>query len=249
VKPFVTDALWERGVVVTSAAAANAVPVAEFTVAAIVFAGKRAFEARDEFRAGRGTGVVPGLYPARGSYDVRIGIVGASFVGRLVLSHLARFDMVLLAYDPFLTEADARALGARKVELNELLETSDVVSIHAPALPATERMIGAPELARMRRGAWLVNTARGALVDTAALEEACARGHVRAFLDVTDPEPLPSTSPLWDLPNVVITPHIAGSQGGEVRRLGRLAVEEVERHAGGAPPLHPVTRADLDHIA
>jgi phosphoglycerate dehydrogenase-like enzyme len=249
VKPFATDALWARGVVVTSAAAANAVPVAEFTFAAIVFASKRAFAARDEYRAGRGTGVIPGLYPSRGAHDIRVGLVGASLVGRLVIGHVLRLDAVVLVCDPYLSRAKAGELGVRKVELDELLATSDIVSLHAPALPETRNMIGRDELARMARGAWLINTARGALVDTAALEDATRDGRVNAFLDVTDPEPLPPDSPLWDLPNVVITPHIAGSQGNEVRRLGRLAVTEVERYARHEPPLHPVTRADLGRIA
>jgi phosphoglycerate dehydrogenase-like enzyme len=249
VKPFATDALWSHDIVVTSAAAANAVPVAEFTFAAIVFANKRAFAGRDEYRAGRGTTVITGLYPSRGSYDIRIGLVGASAIGRLVIHHLRRLDADVCVYDPYLAATEADELGVRKVELDELLDTCDVVSLHAPALPETAKMIGAAELARMRPGTSLINTARGMLVDTAALEEACVSGRINAILDVTDPEPLPSTSVLWELPNVVITPHIAGSQGGEVRRLGRLAVEEVERYARGEPPLHPVTRADLDRIA
>lgn len=249
VKPFATDALWARDVVVTSAAAANAVPVAEFTLAAIVFASKRAFAARDEYRAGRGTGVIPGLYPSPGAHDIRVGLVGASRVGRLVIAHVLRLDAEVSVCDPYLSRAEADELGVRKVELDELLATSDIVSLHAPALPETRSMIGADELARMPRGSWLINTARGALVDTAALEDATRDGRVNAFLDVTDPEPLPTDSPLWDLPNVVITPHIAGSQGNEVRRLGRLAVTEIERYARGEPPLHPVTRADLDRIA
>jgi phosphoglycerate dehydrogenase-like enzyme len=189
------------------------------------------------------------LYPSRGAHDIHVGLVGASLVGRLVIGHLGRLDAAVSVCDPYLAPAEADELGVRKVELDELLATSDIVSLHAPALPETRHMIGADELARMPRGAWLVNTARGALVDTAALEDATRDRHVNAFLDVTDPEPLPSTSPLWDLPNVVITPHIAGSQGSEVRRLGQLAVTEVERYVRREPPLHPVTRADLDRIA
>jgi phosphoglycerate dehydrogenase-like enzyme len=249
VRPFATDAMWARGLVVTSAASANAVPVAEFTFAAIVFANKRVFEARDAFRSGRGTGVITGLFPSRGSYHVRVGLVGASTIGRLVIDHLRRIDAEVYVSDPYLSSAEAAELGVRKVELDELLASCEIVSLHAPALPQTERMIGAAELARMRSGASLINTARGVLVDTQALEDVCVAGRINAILDVTDPEPLPSTSPMWDLPNVVITPHIAGSQGGEVRRLGRLAVEEVERYARDEPPAHPVTQADLDRIA
>jgi phosphoglycerate dehydrogenase-like enzyme len=249
VKGIVTDALWERDIVVTSAAAANAVPVAEFTFSAIVFASKGAFVARDEFRAGRGTTVIAGFYPSRGTYDIRVGLVGASTIGRLVIGHLRRIEVDVCVCDPYLSHAEAAELGVRKLELGELLASCDVVSLHAPALPETEGMIGAAELARMQPGATLINTARGVLVDTLALEGACASGRINAVLDVTDPEPLPPTSPLWDLANVVITPHIAGSQGGEVRRLGRLAVEEVERHVRGDPPVHRVSRGDLDRIA
>ena len=101
----------------------------------------------------------------------------------------------------------------------------------------------------MRDGAWLLNTARGSLVDTAALQAEVLSGRLSAFIDTPDPEPLPSESPLYDLPNVVLTPHIAGSLGNEVGRMGELAVTEVERYVGGEAPLHPVNRADLDRIA
>jgi phosphoglycerate dehydrogenase-like enzyme len=101
----------------------------------------------------------------------------------------------------------------------------------------------------MKDGATLVNTARGAIVDTDALVEELQSGRISAVLDVTDPEPLPEGHPLRSLPNVFLTPHIAGAQGRELRRLADLAIAEVERFAAGEPPLHPVRETDLDRIA
>jgi phosphoglycerate dehydrogenase-like enzyme len=136
-----------------------------------------------------------------------------------------------------------------KVELDELLATSDVVSLHAPALPSTERMIGAPQLARMLDGATLINTARGVLVDHDALVPEVRSGRLTAVLDVTDPEPLPPDHPLLHLPTCVVTPHLAGSQGTELSRQAELVVEEIRRFAAGEPPLHPVVADDIGRVA
>ena len=135
------------------------------------------------------------------------------------------------------------------VELDALLAASDVVSLHAPSLPSTRHMLDARRLALLRDGATLINTARGALIDQDALVAELVSGRIDAVIDVTEPEVLPPDSPLYDLPNVVLTPHIAGALGVEVRRLGDSALDELERYARGEPFAHPVTRADLDGIA
>lgn len=246
VKGVVTEAVWARDVLVTSAAAANAVPVAEFTLAAILLANKAVFAAREwmrdpEVRIRRPNPV--------GNYAKQVGIIGASHVGRKVLELLRPFHLTAVVADPYLPPDEATALGARLVDLDELLRTSDVVSIHAPDLPETRGMIGADQLALMQDGAMLINTARGALVDTAALEAALMKGRISAVLDVTEPEPLPRSSVLFELPNVFLTPHLAGAQGSELARLADLAIEEVERFGRGEPPRHPVRRQDLDRIA
>jgi phosphoglycerate dehydrogenase-like enzyme len=137
----------------------------------------------------------------------------------------------------------------RRVDLDALLATSDVVSLHAPALPSTERMVGAAELARMMNGATLINTARGVLVDHEALTAELRTGRISAVLDVTDPEPLPTGHPLLALPNCVVTPHLAGSQGSELGRLADLVIEEIRRFAAGRPPLHPVGVDDIARVA
>src|SRR5699024_11488881 len=128
-------------------------------------------------------------------------------------------------------EAEAHRLGVQQVGLRELMTRAGVVSVHAPELPQTRHMIGAAELAALADGSTLINTARGSVVDTTALVAEVQAGRISAILDVTDPEPLPPEHPLWGLPNVLLTPHIAGSMGNELHRLGNTAVAEVERRS------------------
>jgi phosphoglycerate dehydrogenase-like enzyme len=160
-----------------------------------------------------------------------------------VIARLLEAGYRVLVSDPYLDQAHAAGLGAEPVDLDELCRRSDVLTLHAPQLPETNRLIDERRLALMPDGAILINTARGSLVDSDALARACATGRIDACLDVTDPEPLPAGHPLIGLPNVWITPHVAGAQGTEVRRLGEFAVAEVERFVAGEPLLGAV-RAD-----
>ncbi len=246
VRGLVPDEAWDRGIVVSSAADENARPVAEFTLAAIILAGKRAPFLAAEARTRRDRwsfGDERGDLTNRGR---TIGLVGWSRIGRRTaeLLDLLETEAVLVA-DPTITAADLAGTGAELVDLPELLRRSDVVSLHAPALPETHHLLGAAELALMPDGATLVNTARGVLVDTAALEREASSGRLFAVLDVTDPEPLPASSVLYDLPNVMLTPHIAGSLGSEARRMSEHALDELARVAAGEPVLAPVTREHL----
>lgn len=245
VKNHVTDACWDRGLLVSSAAAANAVPVAEYTIAAILFANKRVLEISARYREQRMALDWAEPYPGLGNYRRTIGVVGASLIGRRVLRLLAPFDFELLLSDPLLSPDQAASMGARLVGLDELLGTCDVVSLHAPALPETHHLLDARRLSLMRTGATLVNTGRGSLVDTEALTAEAVSGRIHAVLDVTDPEVLPPGSPLYSLPNVLLTPHIAGSLGAELHRIGSSALNEVERYCTGQPFAHAVTRAAL----
>lgn len=251
VKHTVTPALWAQGVAVSSAAAANAVPVAEFTFAAIVMIAKDVFRVRDRHREVRGREPARGQGPAGdvGTRDLRIGVVGASTIGRLVIERLHSLDVEIGVFDPYLGADDAVALGVTSMPLDELMAWANVVTVHAPELPSTRHMIDTAALARMRDGAWLVNTARGSLVDTDALTRECVAGRLCAFIDTSYPEPLPADSPLYDLPNVVLTPHIAGSLGNEIARMGDLAVAEVRRFVVGEPLQHPVRAEDMERIA
>jgi len=170
-------------------------------------------------------------------------------IGRRVIGLLRPHDFRVLVHDPHLTDAEAAELGAEAVSLAELFARGDVVSVHTPLLPETRGLVGRELIAAMRPDAVLINTARGAVLDQDALAEATAAGRIRAILDVTDPEVLPPGHPLWTDDNVLITPHLAGSQGNELRRLAELAVGEVTRWAAGQAFAHPVRRERLGMIA
>ncbi|MBW2313129.1 MAG: hydroxyacid dehydrogenase [Deltaproteobacteria bacterium] len=249
VKNHVKPACFDRGVRITSAAYANAIPVAEFTVAAIVMANKKGFRAQRLYREVKGFRLWSKEYPEIGNHGKTVGIVGASRIGRMVIDRLQAFDVDLLVYDPYLDAAEARGLGAEPCELDDLLGRSDVVSLHAPSLPATRHMIDRRRLGLMNDGAVLVNTARGALVDHEALTDELVSGRIEAVIDTTEPELLPADSPLYDLDNVFLTPHIAGSQGTETRRMLDLALDEIERFVRGEPLQHEVRREDWDRVA
>lgn len=236
VRGFVTDACWERGLLVSSAAHANAIPVAEYTLAAILLAGKRAFN-REQSNDNVG------------NYRRSVGVIGASRVGRRLLELLRSFDLSVSLSDPYITPAEAGALGATLLPLDDLLGTSDIVTLHAPDLPATYRLLDRRRLALISDGATLINTSRGALIDPVALTDELVSGRLNAVLDVTEPEPLPPDSPLHRLRNVFLTPHIAGSLGNELERLGAAVVEEVERLVAGLPLRHQVLRTDLGRVA
>jgi len=175
-----------------------------------------------------------------------VGIIGASRIGRRVIELLAPFDVEVLLHDPV---APDDVPGATRVDLDELLRHSDVVSVHAPENASTFHMIDRAALATMRDGATLINTARGSLVDTDALTAELHAGRLFAVVDVTDPDPLDEHSPLFTAPNLVLTPHIAGSQGNEMRRLGDAALHEVARFAQGLPFADDVPEASVAHIA
>jgi phosphoglycerate dehydrogenase-like enzyme len=246
VKGFVDPAVFDRGIQVSSAVVANALPVAEFTVATIILSGKRAFRLGAEYKA---TKHRPDPSNVPGNYGSTVGLLGASRIGRMVAERLRAFDLEVLISDPYLSEAEASELGAELVELDALFSRSDILSVHAPLLPETVGLVDARLLGLLRDGSVLINTARGRIIDAAALEKECRSGRIDAVLDVTDPEPLPPDSPLLELPNVFLTPHLAGAVGNEVARLGELAVGEVERFAAGAPLLHSITATDFGRIA
>ncbi|GIG03627.1 hydroxyacid dehydrogenase [Catellatospora coxensis] len=250
VRNLVSDEIWRRGILVTSAAEANATPVAEYTLAAIVFAGKKAHVLAAESRLRPADWDAVHHREDLSNYGRTIGIVGFSRIGRRVLERLRTLDTAhVLVTDPYADPAAVAAAGGRLVELDELLATSDIVSLHLPELPQTRHAIGARELALLPDGATVINTARGAVLDTAALERECATGRLNAILDVTDPEPLPAGSLLAQLPNVMITPHIAGSLGSETRRLSAQALDELEHLVHGRPPIDAVTSEAMEVIA
>jgi phosphoglycerate dehydrogenase-like enzyme len=248
VRSLVGEALWERGVTVSSAVTGNALPVAEYTLAMILLAGKDTFAQRERFRNTH-TYPTPAETAPIGNLGRRIGVIGASRVGRRLLELLRPYDFEVLLHDPYVSVTEAAALGTELLPLDDLLSRSDIVSLHAPDIPETQRMLDRGRLALIRDGGVLINTSRGALIDHDALTDELLSGRLTAILDVTEPEPLPPTSPLYKLPNVFLTPHIAGSLGNELARLGAIVVDELERLAAGLPPAHEVRHADLTRVA
>ncbi|KOX22838.1 MULTISPECIES: hydroxyacid dehydrogenase [unclassified Streptomyces] len=246
VKHHVTDACWERGLRVTSAAAANALPVAEYTLAAILLAGKGVLRSARRYAELRTGHAWLEESAGWGNHRRTVGVVGASRIGRRVIDLLQPFDFEVLLYDPYVATPPP---GVELVPLDELCARSTVVSVHAPQLPSTYRMIGAAQLAAMPDGTTLINTSRGSLVDEPALLPHLVTGRLHAILDVTDPELPPPDSPLWTLPNVLLTPHVAGSLGNELHRMADQAVGEVERYVRGEAFAEEVRASELRRSA
>lgn len=247
VKGHVRPEVWQRGITVSSAADANAAPVIEFTLATIWLAARRTLGTAADYTRGR----LPTYADRRGADGAVVGVIGASRIGRGVITRLlaAPADFRVLLADPYVSPAQATALGVELVTLDDLCRTSDIVTVHAPDLPETHHLLNAHRLRLLKNGAALINTARGRLIDTAALTHECTTGRLDAYLDVTEPEPLPPTHPLHTLPNVLLTPHIAGCQGTEVQRLGSYALDELTRWTHHAPLLGTVQAHDLARIA
>jgi phosphoglycerate dehydrogenase-like enzyme len=248
VRGFYTDLARERGVGVSSAWRANAIPTAEFAYATILLALKQFWRAQRSAKTERNW-----RKPAHaaGIFDSTVGIVSLGEVGRRVAGKLAREHRLdVVAYDPYVSPFDAIETGVRLVSLEALFAMSDVISLHCPSLPETRHLIDRGLLTAMKPHATLVNTARGDLIDEAALCDVLrARTDLDAVLDVTADEPCNEHSPLWELPNAVITPHIAGSMNRECHRMGEYMVEELEQHLEGRALRHEVTEALFSRIA
>lgn len=246
VKRFVSDALWARGICVFSATTELGRDVAQSTLGMMIMGMKHVWQLGYHVRQGgwRDTS----HFPSRELRGKVVGIIGAGTVGCYVIDLLKSFETTNLLYDPYTSEDDARQMGTQKVELDELVKRSDVISLHAPANDSTKHMINARRLKLMKDNALIVNTARGSLIDETALIEELKRGRFYAMLDVTDPEPPSPDSPLRRLENVVVTPHIAGCIE-DCTHMGRKAVEELRRFFAGEPALYPITPEMFDRIS
>ncbi len=235
VKKLMPAAGYARGIVVLSGAAVIADAVAEFTLWAIL-SGQRNLVRYDALMKQARGWKTPDEDFAHCLYAKTVGIVSASMVGRRVIKLLDPFGCKILVYDPYLDEAESRALGVQRVSLDALFAESDIVSIHAPSTPETKQMIGASHFQAMRDGALLINTARTWVIDSAALLAELRRGRIRAFLDVFDQEPLPPNDPLRDLGNVFLTPHISGHTIETRLRLVEAIAEDMARFFAGETP-------------
>jgi phosphoglycerate dehydrogenase-like enzyme len=230
---WITPAVWERNVIVSSAYAANAVPVAEYALAMILFSLKHGWSLAREVRERR---TFPPRDGAPGCYGTTVGLLSLGVTARRLVNLLRPFEMRILAHDPYVSKEEAATLGVEPVSLDELFRRADIVSIHTPLLDETIGLVTAAHVASMKRGATLINTARGQIIrEQEVVQVLASRGDLQAVLDVTDQEPPAAGSPLYTLPNVVLTPHIAGSVGRECRRMGRYMVQELHRYLAGQP--------------
>jgi len=231
----VVDTLRARNISVFSANRAIAYNVAESTIGYMILASRRWLDHIEVTRRG---GWQSPEVPTNGQYlrGSTVGLVSASTVAREVILLLKPFETDILVYDPYLSDWEAGRLGVEPVPvLEELFARSDFVSVHAPSLPATNKMIGARELGHLREGSVFVNTSRGSVVDHDALYEVARSGHIQVVLDVTSPEPLPPDHPLRSLPNVYITPHISGAGYYGYFKIGEMTTLAVENYFAGRP--------------
>ena len=244
-RPFI-----ESGVRVFSAWAANAVPVAEYTVAQIILANK-GFFATSRFQSTgevKKASVLKECYP--GSFGEYVGIIGAGMIGSLVIDMLKNYKLKVKVFDPFLSDEKAGNLGVKKCSLEEIFSTCFVVSNHLANNRETKGMLKKCHFESMRKHAVFLNTGRGAqVVEKDLCEVLSLRDDLTAILDVTETEPPEEGHPFYKLSNCILTPHIAGSYGDEVRRMGEYMTEEFRRYNNHESVLYEVTEKMLETMA
>ncbi len=237
------------GVKVFSAWAANGVPVAEYTVAQIILAGKGFLPLMREYSSGGlATFEKRMVYP--GSFGGSVGIVGAGMIGKLVIERLRGYRLNVLVFDPFLPDEKAKELGVCKCPLEELFSECQVVSNHLANNAQTRGILDYGLFCRMRPHSAFINTGRGAqVVEDDLVRILTERPDITAMLDVTFPEPVAAGHPFFSLPNCFLTPHIAGSMGDEVRRMGEYMLDEYELYVAGKPCRYEITEKMLETMA
>jgi D-3-phosphoglycerate dehydrogenase len=226
----------ERGIVVTNTPGANSVSVAELTVGLLLSLARQIPEGASALRQGN--------YPRLAGVSLEgkaVGIVGLGAIGKELARRLRGFDCRIIAYDPFPDRGFAEANGVELLPLDNLLELSDFISLHLPLLPETHGLVNRDFLARMKRGAFLVNTARGEIVEETALLEALQSGHLRgAALDVFAVEPPSPDNPLLALKQVIATPHLASQTDSATNRMGWMALQDCLAVLRGEAPAYRV---------
>lgn len=240
----------DKGIKLFSAYAANAVPVAEFSLAQILLANKGYYRAvRSELTDGYEK--ASEISKAHvGNYGAKVGIIGVGMIGRKVIELLSPFKVDILVYDVFLSDEEAKSMGVKKASLEELFSECDVISNHLANVPATVGIIKGELFSLMKPNATFINTGRGAQVDEAGMLSVLAkREDISAVLDVTIDEPPVKDSDLYRLKNVFLTPHIAGSQGCEVSRMAEYMLDEFRRFLSGEPTKYEITKEKLEKMA
>ena len=249
VKPFISPAAFERGIVITNAAGVIARYVGEMALL-LSLACLRDLTTYDRgLKEGDGWEVA-GAHPADTLREKRVGLIGFGATGREFAGLLAPFKVELLCYDPVAPAEVMAEYGGRPATIEEILKSCDVISLHAASLPSTRGLLNAERLAMIREGAALVNTARGALIEMEALVAELKKNRFRAALDVFDPEePLPPGHALRGLPNVILTPHVSGPVPTRHWEMGLQAVENVRTVLSGGVPEGAITAEQFETMA
>lgn len=233
------EAATELGIPVTVTPNANAVSVAELTIGFIFALSKKLIDLHNNLYQKRQFVSNVGLE----LHGKILGIVGFGSIGKEVAKRALCLGMRVLVYDPYVEESNLRELGVEKMELDELLRQSDFVSLHVPLNESTRHLIDREKISLMKRTAYLINTARGGVVDEKALAEALKSGQIAgAALDVFDVEPLPADSPFFDCPNVIMTPHVGAHTYEAILRMNMMAAESIVDFFNGKIPRHVVNR-------
>ena len=235
------DSATQHGVIVVNTPGRNARAVAEHTLGLMLSLARRIPYLDGYLKSGRWEDPVDGYVNHRGLelHGQTLGIVGLGAVGRIVAKLAAAFDMKVLAHDPYAGEVGQQQSDARLVPLNQLLQQSNFLSLHAPHTPKTTGMIGPDELAALPPNAFLINTAFYEMVQEEALIHALTTGKLAgAAFDVHETHPISPASPLLNLPNVILTPHVAGATEGTVQRHSEMVLSDIRRHLKGKKPLH-----------
>ena len=248
IKPIVSKSFWDRKIPIMSAAIENAVPVAEYVLGEIILYLKGFFHHSKTYKEDHDHNIY--IDKVAGLYNKKVGLISYGMIAKHLKKLLENFNLEVCVYSPELDKESAAKEGMTYMSLEELFENCDVVSLHTPLLPATVGMLGYEHFSKMKKNSAFINSARGAIIREKEMIQALQeRPDITAMLDVTEKEPLEEGNPLFDMENVILTPHIAGATGYEKARLGNLIVQELERFLTGKPMLYTVKETDLNSIA
>lgn len=245
VKSF-AQPLVDHHVVLVSAWAVNAIATMQLALSQVLLSCRGYFRSVRRYAEAHDLALAKAFHRS-GAAGETVGLLGMGWVGRRLSAELRTLGFRVLASDPFLTPERAQELGVEKVSVEELFRRSYIVSNHIPDLPGTKQILGASLFESMREGATFINTGRGAqVVESHLVRVLKVRPDLTALLDVTDPEPPIASSALWNLRNVVMSPHIGGSIGDEVTRLSDAMIDEFVAWEAGRPLQYQVTREILE---
>lgn len=245
IRRIVTPEFWAANIAITSASAANAIPVSEYTLSQILFSLKLGWQHTHNRSQGQ-----MDILPIPGAFRSTIGLISMGVIAKRVRILLRNFEIKVLAYDPYMSEKEAQKWDVERVSLEELFQRSSVVSLHSPDLDETKGMIRKEHFEKMLPYATFLNTARSATVNHSDLCDVLEkRPDLWAVLDVTEDASEEERQRLVKPPNVSLTPHIAGSLGPETRRMGQLMLEEIFRFVHGKPLEFQINEAQAKTMA